>query len=299
VAVAVAARLAGVGLAVDAGGEALVPAAHCGAVALRPSPGRYPHRGLLALHPTLDALTVVARTVGDVTLVDGVLAAAAAAAEGVPAAERQQAGASAAPSTTTTTTSSIVPAAATTEPAEALALQGARIGVLRQSQLFPAPSGGGGSGTTVDPAVDAVVAGALQRLAKAGAVLVDVELPPEVMGCVRITLWWGRLGCTQRDAAVTAYSLKPKPDPRPPPTHTRTRAASWTPSWAPWRRTRRRARWRRSSSRTQLRRHRSSSQAALTARRARRGRRPPRVSTGLAVGAAPPRPPPLLLTLSS
>ena len=73
-AAAVAAGLAPLGLAADTGGSSRLPAAHCGVVGLRPTQGRYPTGGTVPVSATRDTVGVVGRTVGDVALLDRVLA---------------------------------------------------------------------------------------------------------------------------------------------------------------------------------------------------------------------------------
>ncbi|MGH8792730.1 MAG: amidase family protein, partial [Stackebrandtia sp.] len=73
-AAAVAAGLAPAGLGTDTGGSVRVPASLCGLAALRPTMGRYPQRGIMTLSHTRDTVGATARTVGDVGLLDAVLA---------------------------------------------------------------------------------------------------------------------------------------------------------------------------------------------------------------------------------
>jgi len=61
-AVAVAAGLADVGIGTDTSGSLRVPAALCGVVALRPTPGRIPLDGVQALAPSTDVVGPIART---------------------------------------------------------------------------------------------------------------------------------------------------------------------------------------------------------------------------------------------
>jgi aspartyl-tRNA(Asn)/glutamyl-tRNA(Gln) amidotransferase subunit A len=61
-AVAVAAGLADAGIGTDTSGSLRVPAALCGVVALRPTPGRIPLEGVLALAPSTDVVGPIART---------------------------------------------------------------------------------------------------------------------------------------------------------------------------------------------------------------------------------------------
>ncbi len=73
-AVAVADGMASAAIGNDLGGGVRLPAALNGLVGWRPSRARVPRDGLLPLSSTLDALGVVAGSVGDCMLVDGVLA---------------------------------------------------------------------------------------------------------------------------------------------------------------------------------------------------------------------------------
>ena len=73
-AVAVAAGLAPVALASDFGGSARIPAAFCGIVGFKPSPGRVPMDGAIPVSRTHDTFGLLGRTVEDVRLVfDAVL----------------------------------------------------------------------------------------------------------------------------------------------------------------------------------------------------------------------------------
>ena len=72
-AVAIAARMAPVGLGEDTNGSIRVPAAMCGIAGLRPTIGRYPCAGVVPLAPTLDTVGPMARTVSDVCLLDAVI----------------------------------------------------------------------------------------------------------------------------------------------------------------------------------------------------------------------------------
>ena len=73
-AVAVAAGLAPVALGSDFGGSARIPAAFCGVVGFKPSPGRVPMDGAIPVSRTHDTFGVLGRTVEDVRLIfDAVL----------------------------------------------------------------------------------------------------------------------------------------------------------------------------------------------------------------------------------
>lgn len=64
-AVAVATDEADIGLGTDTGGSVRVPAACCGIVGLKPTWGRIPTAGVWPLAPSLDAVGVLARDMGD------------------------------------------------------------------------------------------------------------------------------------------------------------------------------------------------------------------------------------------
>jgi mandelamide amidase len=72
-AVAVATRMAPLGVAEDTCGSIRVPAALCGIAGLRPTTGRYPSAGVMPLTPLFDAVGPHARTVADLALFDSVL----------------------------------------------------------------------------------------------------------------------------------------------------------------------------------------------------------------------------------
>lgn len=72
-AAAVAARLAPAGLGTDTNGSLRIPAALCGIATLRPSMGRYPSAGIVPLSHTLDVPGPMARTAGDLVLLDGAM----------------------------------------------------------------------------------------------------------------------------------------------------------------------------------------------------------------------------------
>jgi len=72
-AVAVAARMAPLGVAEDTCGSIRVPAALCGIAGLRPTTGRYPSAGVMPLTTLFDAVGPLARTVADLALFDSVV----------------------------------------------------------------------------------------------------------------------------------------------------------------------------------------------------------------------------------
>jgi mandelamide amidase len=70
---AVGGRLVPVALGTDTGGSVLIPAALNGVVGFRPSVGRYPMDGVLPVSPSRDTIGPIARSVGDIIMVDAVL----------------------------------------------------------------------------------------------------------------------------------------------------------------------------------------------------------------------------------
>jgi len=72
-AVAIAARMAPLGVAEDTCGSIRVPAALCGIAGFRPTTLRYPSRGVMPLTPLFDTVGPHARTVADLALFDAVM----------------------------------------------------------------------------------------------------------------------------------------------------------------------------------------------------------------------------------
>ena len=72
-AVSVAVGACAIAVASDTGGSSRVPAALCGVVGFRPTFARYPAGGTLDLTPSRDTIGLMARTVADVALADGVI----------------------------------------------------------------------------------------------------------------------------------------------------------------------------------------------------------------------------------
>ncbi len=72
--VAVAARMAPLGLAEDTEGSIRVPAAMCGICGFRPTTGRYSTQGCAPISPLFDQVGPLARTVADLALFDSVAA---------------------------------------------------------------------------------------------------------------------------------------------------------------------------------------------------------------------------------
>jgi indoleacetamide hydrolase len=73
-AVAVAKRMAPVGVGTDTGGSARIPAALNGIAGFRPSTGRYPGEGIVPISSTRDTAGPMARTVSDLALMDAIMA---------------------------------------------------------------------------------------------------------------------------------------------------------------------------------------------------------------------------------
>lgn len=76
-AVALAARLAPLGLGSDTGGSVRIPAALCGIAGMRPTIGRYPASGVVPISATRDTPGPMARDIADLALLDGVSTGAA------------------------------------------------------------------------------------------------------------------------------------------------------------------------------------------------------------------------------
>jgi indoleacetamide hydrolase len=72
-AAAIAAGLAPAGIGSDTGGSLRIPAALCGVVGFRPTPGRWPCDGVVKISDTRDTLGPMGRTVGDCALLDAVV----------------------------------------------------------------------------------------------------------------------------------------------------------------------------------------------------------------------------------
>jgi Asp-tRNA(Asn)/Glu-tRNA(Gln) amidotransferase A subunit family amidase len=72
-AVAIAARMAPLGVAEDTEGSIRVPAALCGIIGLRPTTGRYSTQGCVPITPLFDQVGPHARTVADLALFDSVV----------------------------------------------------------------------------------------------------------------------------------------------------------------------------------------------------------------------------------
>jgi mandelamide amidase len=74
-AVAVAAHLSPAALGSDTAGSVRVPAALCGTFGFRPTLGRYPAAGVVPIAHSRDCVGSLARTIEDIALLDGILAA--------------------------------------------------------------------------------------------------------------------------------------------------------------------------------------------------------------------------------
>ena len=142
-AVAVAAHMASLALGSDTGGSVRQPAALCGVVGARPTYGRVSRYGLIAFASSLDQIGPFGRTVADTALMQEVI-------EG--------------PDGHDATCRSAPPSSCTS--AIDAGCQGLRIGVPRHLMT-----------EGVDPAVRTAVDAALEKLARSGAAIDDVELP--------------------------------------------------------------------------------------------------------------------------
>lgn len=83
-AVAVARGIVALAVGTDTSGSVRVPAAYCGIVGYRASPGRYGPNDFAPLSATLDSVGLFARTVDDIIALDGVLARARADSRSLP-----------------------------------------------------------------------------------------------------------------------------------------------------------------------------------------------------------------------
>lgn len=146
-AAAVGAGMVPAALGSDTGGSIRQPAAHCGAVGLKPTYGRVSRYGLIAYASSLDCIGPIAGDVRDAALV--LEAMAGADAHDATCSERP------APSLT----------AGIDEPIERL-----RVGVVR-------PMVGVDAVGAVHPSVEAAVRRAASALGEVGAEIVDVKLP--------------------------------------------------------------------------------------------------------------------------
>jgi indoleacetamide hydrolase len=72
-AAAIAAGLAPAGIGSDTGGSLRIPAALCGVVGFRPTPGRWPSDGVVKISDTRDTLGPMGRTVTDCAVLDAVV----------------------------------------------------------------------------------------------------------------------------------------------------------------------------------------------------------------------------------
>ncbi len=147
-AAAVAAGIVPIAMATDTGGSIRMPAAHCGAVGLKPTYGRVSKAGVLPLSWSLDHVGPISRSVADTALVLGLLA-------GPDPLD---------PSAVPVPVDDYLAAAGMAGHG----LRGVRIGV---------PLGWMDDGR-VDAEVQAAFVAGLQRLKDLGAEVVEVEFPP-------------------------------------------------------------------------------------------------------------------------
>ncbi|WP_414899874.1 amidase family protein [Sphingomonas flavalba] len=80
-AAALAVGLGDLALVTDTGGSARIPAAFCGVIGFRPSTGRYPADGMIALTPSRDTIGLMARDLRRIVWADAMLSGEAAAPE--------------------------------------------------------------------------------------------------------------------------------------------------------------------------------------------------------------------------
>jgi mandelamide amidase len=73
-AAAVSARQFPAGLGTDTGGSVRIPSALCGLIGFRPSVGRYAGEGVIPISNTRDTIGLIARSMADIRLLDGVMA---------------------------------------------------------------------------------------------------------------------------------------------------------------------------------------------------------------------------------
>jgi aspartyl-tRNA(Asn)/glutamyl-tRNA(Gln) amidotransferase subunit A len=154
---AVAAGEATLSLGTDTAGSVRQPAAFCGVVGLKPTYGRISRYGLIAFASSLDCPALVGRDVGDVALALRVVAGA----------DRMDA------------TAANVPVPDYTERLES-GVRGLRIGLSPDyvRLRFPDPKTGGLMEQSIEPAMVAALNEAAERLALAGAEIVEgVSMP--------------------------------------------------------------------------------------------------------------------------
>jgi len=70
----VGARMAPAGIGSDTGGSVRIPAGFCGVAGFRPTTGRYPQDGIVPISHSRDTAGPMARRVGDLHILDGILA---------------------------------------------------------------------------------------------------------------------------------------------------------------------------------------------------------------------------------
>jgi amidase len=144
-AVAVAASLASVAIGTETNGSIICPASVNGVVGLKPTVGLVSRTGIIPIAPSQDTAGPIGRTVADVAALLGAMI-------GVDPRDPATAAAAAVESTSVYTAS-----------LAAGALKGARIGVLLRSPM--------------QPDVDAATQTALAAMRRAGATIVDVQMP--------------------------------------------------------------------------------------------------------------------------
>jgi len=142
-AVAVAASLAAVAIGTETNGSIICPASVNGVVGLKPTVGLVSRTGIIPIAPSQDTAGPIGRTVADVA---ALLVAMAGVDPRDPA-----------------SSAAVKPPAVYTAALAAGALKGARIGVLLRSPM--------------QPDVDAAMQTALASMRRAGAIVVDVQMP--------------------------------------------------------------------------------------------------------------------------
>src|SRR5690606_22343105 len=145
---AIAANLATVGVGTETDGSIICPSSVAGLVGIKPTVGLVSRNGIIPIAASQDTAGPMARTVADAAARLGAMAGAMAGAD---------------PADPAGTTAEGHVAADYTTFLDAGALNGKRIGVLRQAMGY-------------HPDVDAATEAALETLRQAGATVVDVEV---------------------------------------------------------------------------------------------------------------------------
>ena len=144
-AVAAAASLAAITIGTETDGSIICPASINGVVGLKPTVGLVSRRGIIPIASSQDTAGPIGRTVADVAALLGAMAGSD---------PQDPAGAAAAGKTSSSYTAAL----------NRGALKGQRIGVFRRTAALP-------------PEVDAALREAVAAMQKAGAIVVDVQIP--------------------------------------------------------------------------------------------------------------------------